>query len=92
MKFRHGSKSPHIVELFREGHGTREIARRAGCSHVNVIRVLRKYTRWSGRIEVLPDEARNWIAAEAERARTTPEIMARALLVDAINEAMEKSE
>lgn len=91
MKAYHGSKSPQIIALHKNGVAARDIAREVGCSHQNVIRVLRHYTRWSGRVEALPDAMRQWLIAEAERSRVTPEVMARALLVDAINEAMEKS-
>lgn len=92
VRFQRRARAERILELYMAGLNCAEIARRVGCSRVNAFNVVRYYVKWNHRVAPLPDAQREWMLREAEKIGAKPEVMARALLVDAINEAMEKSE
>jgi len=87
------SRTPRILELYASGMTPAEIARLLQCSHVNVNHTLQRHgaTRGAVRIllDTLTDSNWHWLEAEARRLNITTIELARAMLVDAINEAME---
>lgn len=85
-----GSLTPQILELHGQGLSVKAIARAVGCSSPNVVTCLQRHTRWNGNVAGLPPRLEDWLLAEARRSRASPAIVARAMLVDAINEAMEE--
>lgn len=85
-----GRLTPQIIELHGQGLSVKAIAHAVGCSAPNVVRCLQRHTRWDCVVAGLPKELEDWLLAEARRSRASPAIVARAMLVDAINEAMEE--
>lgn len=89
--FHADSKSPEIVRLWRSGVKSRtEIARRVGCSMSNVRKVIMRHVpEYTTPIMVsgLTVDQVKWLEAEASKSGVTPDVMARALLIDAIEEA-----
>ncbi len=51
--------------------------------------VMRRQRKWNLRVASCPAEIAEWIEAEALKHDVLPGEMARAMLVDAVNEAME---
>lgn len=82
--------TPRIVALAHQGYSRNEIARQLGCTGPNVAAVLRRHTTGEGlgqMIKVkLEAEYRAWLLAEAAKSGVTASEMARAIIVDAINE------
>lgn len=94
-KPRAGSLTPEIIRLAQEGLSRREIARRVGCAHPNVYKTLVRFGVIAPtkplpavvtKISVLSDDDRIWLREEAKRMNVSWRDLARALLVDAINE------
>lgn len=94
-----GSLTPRILKMYAEGISQRKISQTLGCSETNVNQAIRRekarlegkpmpnvvVTRpWAGRIAPLVTDHVAWLEAEAKRAGTTPDVIARSLLVDAI--------
>lgn len=88
--FKAGSKTPEIIRLWKENVPKTEIARITGCTKANVTQTIRRHLAWDNRVEMLTEEHHNWLVAQARKTYTNPAVMARALLVDAIEEAMSK--
>lgn len=90
VMFHANSKASEIVRLFEEGLSQREIGRRLGCSQANVCLAIKRHVG-STTISVKLSDRRHaeWLLREARRCGVDKEIMARALLTDAICEAME---
>lgn len=88
--FRPGSKTPEIIRLWKQGLTKTEIAQVTGCTKANVTQTIRRHLSWDNRVEMLAEEHHNWLVAQARKTYTAPAVMARALLVDAIEEAMSK--
>lgn len=95
IRARAGSLTPEIIRLAKEGVDRREIARRVGCAPPNVYKTLVRYgvilparplPAVVTKISLLSDEYRIWLKEEAKRMRVNWRDLARALLVDAINE------
>ena len=89
MKIYAGSLSPRIVALHVAGMNTGAIAREVGCTRPNVIQTLKRKNMWTGRVAPLPRQLHDWLCREAANSGTDADTMARAMLVDAIHEAME---
>jgi len=96
MKYRRtkaegGSLTPRIIELYVSGMGMREISEELGCSYPNVWRALRCTGHKLSSIEIigLPGDEMKWLILESVKSNVPFEIMARALLLDAIHEAMD---
>lgn len=94
--FKSSTKSHDIIALWQSGVINKtEIARRVGCTSVNVHKTLKRHApayttslrRMNFNVHGLPDDQIEWLEAEASRSGVTPEVMARALLIDAIEEA-----
>lgn len=80
-----------IIKMRGEGRTQREIAKRLKCSEQNVAYVLRKYQMRAFSIAPITQDRMNWLHEEAKRSKIALGEMARALLIDAIDEAMEES-
>jgi hypothetical protein len=96
MKYRRtkeegGSLTPRIIELYLSGMGKFEISQKLGCSHTNVIVALRRNANKLHGVAIngLPSDQMKWLVSEAVKSGVAVEIMARALLLDAIHEAMD---
>lgn len=79
-----------ILQLSREGVGTNQIARSLGCSSANVSQTLKRYGAHRLVVAALPENLNKWLALEAARSGVSASVMARAMLVDAIEEEMKK--
>lgn len=90
--FRPRSKAPRILELWAEGKSLREIASEVGCTKANVVATVRRHRLWNNRVDNLPDEYHDWLIRKASMAQTPASVFARALLIDAINDAMESGQ
>lgn len=84
-----GSKTPEIIDLWKQNKSLREIATAVGCTKANVIGAIRRHMIWNNRVECLPPDYHDWLLRAASKTNTSPSVMARALLIDAIEEAME---
>lgn len=88
---------PKIIEMFLAGYKPPAIANRLGCSRTNVWRVLhrkgisKKGTGWNGYIGSLPPKIVAWMEREAKRTKASTATLAAALLVDAVELAIEES-
>lgn len=94
MKFLPGSKSPQIVELYNSGLHPADIARVVECSRSNVHKSLRRHLDRKDeirnahtRVSPLALKDMMWLQDEARRLNISSADLARAMLVDAINEA-----
>lgn len=86
----HGSKAVAILKLWEDGKSTREIAGAVQCSKANVVQTIRRHGTSNITVLDVHFSHRKWLEREARRTRTTVGIMARAMLADAINEAMDE--
>lgn len=84
------SKTPEIIRLWKLNLSKAEIARVVGCTKANVVQTIRRHLAWDNRVEMLSQEHHDWLVSQASKNYTPPAIMARALLIDAIEEAMQK--
>lgn len=98
--FKANTKSHDIIRLWREGVTTlAEIARRVDCSVPNVAKTVRRHVpeyvprprRKRLIIEAPPDEQVSWLQDEARKTGVSVGVMACAMLVDAIEDAKQKS-
>lgn len=87
--FKVGSKTPEIIDRWKQNQSLREIATAVGCTKANVIGAIRRHMVWNNRVECLPPDYHDWLIREASKTHTSPAVYARALLIDAINDAME---
>lgn len=93
MNFPPGSRSPKILQLYAEGKKPKEIAAEVKCSRPNVHRVLKRAGKGMPRVlrltsvSRLSQEDERWLRAEARRLGVAMADLARAMLVDAIEEA-----
>lgn len=79
-----------IIRLHNEGVSQHEIARRLGCTQPNVWVAIRRHLGGGPiRISVLSKEQMNWLRNQASRQRVRVNDLARAMLVDAVCDAME---
>jgi hypothetical protein len=77
------------MTLREQGLSKSEIARRVGCTPGNVVNTIKRELDWDGRtISALTERDIGFVVLEAEKHNVSPRIMARALLVDAIQQAM----
>lgn len=76
-----------MIALRRQGLSYREIGDRFDCSASAVWQAIARSSRWKGYVGEIDDSYRIWIENEAVRTRTDPETVAKALIVDAIEEA-----
>lgn len=85
------SKVPAILRLWQRGVPKREIAEQVGCTVQNVCNAVRKHGYgWAGYVAPIPERLQAWISREAKRAGVASHVMARALLIDAIEDAIEE--
>lgn len=90
MTFSPNSKAPEIVRLFEQGLSQHEIARKLKCTQVNVSLAIKRHVGALTVIVTVADRRQvEWLKREARRCGVSEGVMARALLVDAISEAME---
>lgn len=82
------SKTPEIIRLWKLNHTKAEIARLVGCTRANVTKAIQKHLGWDNRVEALSDKHHAALMRLADRAYTTPDDMARKLLVIAIEDAL----
>lgn len=92
MKVREGTRTAEIIALFRSGMRQADIAREVSCTPANVYRALFNHGEIDGptismRISPLTLEDRTWLRKQAAIAKVPLCDLARAMLVDAINEA-----
>lgn len=78
------------LRLAREGEGVSEIARALGTSVANVSQTLHRYGMKRLVVAALPENLNKWLTTEAAKSGVAPGVMARAMLVDAIEEEMSK--
>jgi hypothetical protein len=90
--FRPGSKTPEIIRLWKQNLTKTEIAQITGCTKANVTQTIRRHLAWDNRVEMLTEEHHNWLIRQAAKSFTSPAVMARAMLTDAIDEAMQKED
>lgn len=99
MRVMPGSLTPEILRLADQGVAVKEIARRVGCRWPNVYKTLRRYDRLpppaereikTFRVSALSQRDREWLRSEARRMRVNWRDLARALLIDAINEVRDE--
>lgn len=87
---RRTSLRPKIIELAAAGVTVGEIAKQLNCSHVNVSNTIKRAgIRWLHIAPLSPEKA-NWLLAEARQSNVDPSTLARAMLIDAIEEEMTK--
>ena len=79
-----------IIKLHAEGRTKSEIARLMGCTWQHVNHVLRREREPQMTVAALPEPKASWLATEAARAGVSVGVMARAMLIDAIEEEMDK--
>ena len=84
------SKTPEIIRLWKLNLSKTDIARLVGCTKANVTQTIRRHLAWDNRVEGLSETHHEWLVKQASRNYTPPAVMARALLIDAIEEAMAK--
>lgn len=84
---RNPQKAHEMVELRRQGLSYRQIGDRFDCSASAVWQAIARSSRWKGYVGHIDDSYRIWIENEAIRTRTNPETVAKALIVDAIEDA-----
>jgi hypothetical protein len=85
-----------ILELFHAGFKAPEIARRVGCTRTNVWRTIHRHVstkrgyQWNGYVGALPPKCLAWLEREVKRTKATAAEVTAALLVDAIEQAIEE--
>lgn len=88
---KNGGRVLEILRLYDRGVPSGEIASRTGCTVQNVCNAVRRHRPvWSGLVSPLSPRAQAWLVAEAKRAGVSACVMARALLIDAIEDAIEE--
>lgn len=82
--------APVILKMSSEGATGRQIAKHLGCSPAYVSKTLDYYGSQRLVVASLPIGFGKWLAIEAHKSGVTPGVMARAMLVDAIEGEMYK--
>ena len=86
------SRTPEIIRLWKAHFPRAEIAKQLKCSKSNVTQAIKRHLAWDNRVEMLTEEHHNWLIRQAAKSFTSPAVMARAMLTDAIDEAMQKEQ
>jgi len=86
------SRTPEIIRLWKAHFPRAEIAKQLKCSKSNVTQAIKRHLAWDNRIATLTDEHHAWLVRQATKSSTPPSVMARAMLTDAIDEAMQKEQ
>lgn len=81
-----------IIELHKKGLRNAEIGRQIGCSRAYVSAVIKGAFGWTGFVPALGEQHQAWLQREAKKANVEPELLVRAILIDAIDEAMETTD
>lgn len=79
-----------ILALYFDGIKQYIIAKKLSCTPAYVSTTIREYRHKQFRIALPPQDEVDWLFAEARKAKVAPSEMARALLLDAIHDAMDK--
>ena len=94
MKVLRNTMTPRIIDLYRDGLAVADIAVLVGCSRSNVHKALKRHDiegygerRAHTQISPLPRDLLRWLREEAARINVNTRDLARAILVDAIEEA-----
>ena len=94
MKTLRGSKSDKILGLYEGGMAPSDIAGIVGCTRSNVHKSIQRHCGGAKsprygltRVSLLPPDDLEWLHAEAHRLGAPIGDIARALLIDAIEEA-----
>lgn len=82
------SLTPEIVRLWKQNYSLTQIAQMVGCTKPNVVHAIARSQIWNSRVDRLPEEHHDWLVKAASKINAPPAAMARALLIDAIEEAM----
>lgn len=90
MAFKAGSKAPEILRLWDEGLPIRDIAKRAGCSEPNVCMAIKRHGAAGLTVPAVHYTVYRWLETEGRKSRVAPGEIARAILIDAFNDAKEK--
>lgn len=80
-------KAHDMIAMRRAGHSFRAIGAAFGCTGSAVYQAIRRASTWNGFVGEIDDSYRIWIENEAVKTRTNPATVAKALLIDAIEDA-----
>lgn len=80
-------KAARMIELRRLGWSYRMIGKELNCTGSAVCQMIARATKWKGYIGEIDDSYRIWIENEAARTKTDAATVAKALLIDAIEDA-----
>lgn len=78
-----------IMKAYYAGVLPHIIAKREGCSRENIGYIIRKFCTSIRDMKPLPKAESEWLSREAKKHKCSANDMARAILLDAINELME---
>lgn len=87
---------PRIVKMFSDGYPVPYIAKTVGCSRPNIYKILKNLgitttkQTWNGYIAPLPPKLEHYLVRTAKASGVTMSELAKALLIDAIELAIEE--
>lgn len=79
-----------VIRLSNEGFTPQEIARKLNTPWDNVRRILTRYNATHTRIAPLPIDLQGWVSREAAKSGVRTCLLLRAMLIDAIQEEIDK--